>query len=327
MNTTQHSTVAKVLPQFRDCLVEGFFGDFRQHFLAQILRNLLHLIGNSCIFVCQVRMVCPGINDAQSMAAAGEIKVHRPDIRMRLVREVNGNQSANRGSRLVHQTAGLAEEHILGILADLSHFRLRYLTRKEQMVDDGANEHLIGCGRAEARTGQDRGLTVGIKALDIASQLSKPGCHAANQRGGRIDFLCNGLQFFHVDNTHRISLGQDPDGIGTIDPDGRPGIQIHRAGQNPATLMVGMITADFGTSGSGKIPFRRPTESRRKSGIQNHFLFRRKEQLSHKKPPKTAGRNTARIYLIITQSIIQESEKKGSLFHPETSPKSTDNFL
>ncbi len=150
----------------------------------------------------------------------------------------------------------LAEVHILGILADPGDLRLGYLAIKEQAVDDGADEHLIGSGRRKTGAGQHRGLHIGIKALYLAAKVSKPGCHTPDQRRGGVDFLGLNLQIGHIHLAHGIPLGLDADHIGTVDPDSRICIQIYRRSQHMTPLMVCMVTANFRTAGSGKIPLR-----------------------------------------------------------------------
>ena len=74
--------------------------------------------------------------------------MYRADIRVLLVGKVNGNQAAHCGSRLIHQTAGLAKKYIFRVLADLRNFRLGHPAAKKQMFDDCSDQHLKGGGGA-----------------------------------------------------------------------------------------------------------------------------------------------------------------------------------
>ena len=213
-------------------------------------------------------MIRTGIDDTQGMATGSKIEVNRLDDRILLVKEIDGHQIAHGGSHLVHQTAGLAEEHILRVLADHGDFGLRYLAIEEQTVDDGADQHLIGSGRRQTAAGQNGGLAVSVEAFHLAAQLRKAGGHTADQRGCGVDLLRNGSQIFQIHNAHGITLGLNADGLGSIDTDCCHRIQIHGAGQNTAPLMIGMVAADFGTAGSGKITLRRAAKGRGKTGIQ-----------------------------------------------------------
>ena len=256
----EHRPVAALLPQRRDCSIKVLLVNLGQHFLAEVIADAAHLLGNGGIFVGQICMVCTGVDDAQGMTASGEVKVHRLNDGIFLIQEINSHQAAHSGSRLIHQTAGLAEVHILGILADPGDLRLGYLAIKEQAVDDGADEHLIGSGRRKTGAGQHRGLHIGIKALYLAAKVSKPGCHTPDQRRGGVDFLGLNLQIGHIHLAHGIPLGLDADHIGTVDPDSRICIQIYRRSQHMTPLMVCMVTANFRTAGSGKIPLRLVSE-------------------------------------------------------------------
>ena len=62
-----------------------------------------------------------------------------------------------------------------------------------------------------------------------------------------------------------------------------PGIQIHSSGQNPAPLMVRMVSADLGTAGGGEIALRRSTECFGKACVQNVLFFGSKDQFRHGK--------------------------------------------
>ena len=68
------------------------------------------------------------------MAAGGEIEVHRGDDGVVLVKEVDGHKIAHGGGGLVHQAAGLAEEHVFRVLADLGNLRLAHPIVEEQAV-------------------------------------------------------------------------------------------------------------------------------------------------------------------------------------------------
>ena len=219
-------------------------------------------------------MAGPGIDDAQGMATGGKVEVHRGDHRVVLVKEIDAHQIAHSGGGLVHQTAGLAEEHILRILANPRNLRLAHPAIEEQVVDDGADEHLVGCGGAEAGAREHRGGAVGIKALNLAAQLGKPGSHPPNQGGGGVHFLRLGLQAGQLHLGHGIALGQNPDGSGAIYPYRRQGIQIHRRRQYPAPLMVGVVAADLRPSRSRKIPLRLPPKGLPEPGIQCLLLPR-----------------------------------------------------
>ena len=174
MDRTEHSTIAAFLTKFRDCGKEVLLLDLGQYLFPEICADRFNLIGNGCIFIGQIRMAGSGVDDAQGMAAGRKIKVHRSDHWMLPVKEIDGHQITHGRSRLVHQTTGFAEKHILGILTDPGNLRRRYPGIKEQVVEDGADQHFIGGGRTETAAGQDGGFTIGVKAPDRSSQHTAP---------------------------------------------------------------------------------------------------------------------------------------------------------
>ena len=212
------------------------------------------------------------VDDAQGMATGREIKIHWFNDGMLLVEEVNGHQIAHGRSRLIHKAAGLAEEDILGILANLGNFRLADLPLKKQAVDNGSDEHLKGSGRTQAGAGQHRALAVGIKARHPAAQLCKAGADAPHQGGGRIDFLLLGHQAVQRHGAQRIALGENAHGLGPVDPDCSLGIQVYGCRQNPAPLVVRMVAANLCAAGCREIALRLSAESLSKALVQNFLL-------------------------------------------------------
>ena len=286
MNDPHHRPVAAGFPESGNGGVEFFLGNFRDHFPAEALADRLHFARHSGIFVGQVGVVRPGIDDAQGVARGGEVEVYGADVRMVLVREVDGHQAAHSRGRLVHQAAGLAEEHVLSVLADLGDLRLGHPGIKEQVVDDGANQHLEGSRRTEAGTGQNRGLAVSIEAPHLAAQLDEPCRHAPNQSRGVVNLRRHRLQGIQADLAQGVSLGLDPDHIGAIGANRRHRIQIHGTSQNTAPLMVRMVAADLRAARRGEVTLRRFAKGGGKTGIQFFLVVCGKNQCRHNSLPK-----------------------------------------
>ena len=286
MNRTKHRPVTAGLAKLRNPGVEVRLVDLGQHFFAELGADRLQFSGNGGIFIGQIGMTGLAVNDAQGMTAGGEIEVHRVNHRVVLVQEVNAHQIAHSGSHLIHQAAGLAEKHILCILANLGNFRLGNFSVKEQSVDNGADEDLISGRRTQAGAGQHCGLTVGVKAPDIAAHLVEPGCHTPYQGGRGVDLTLHRRQFRHIHLAHGITLGQNPDNLGSIYPHRSPGIQIHGSGQHPAPLMVRVVTTDLRAAGGRKITFRLTVKCVPESGIQLVFFAGGKNQSRHNVPPE-----------------------------------------
>ena len=146
------------------------------------------------------------------------------------------------------------------------------------MVDDGADQHLIGSRRGQTAAGQNGGFAVGIEAFHLAAQLGKTSGNTPDQGGSGIDLRLHRCQVVKIHHTHGIAFGLNADDIGAIDPNCSHGIQIDGSGQHPATLMVGVVTAYFGASGSGEITRRAPLKSSSEAGIQRCLHLRRQNQ-------------------------------------------------
>ena len=216
-------------------------------------------------------MAGPAVDDAQGMAAGGEVEIDAADVGVFLLKEVDGHQAANRGGSLIHQAAGLAEEHILSILADHGDLRGGDPAVEEQVVQNGADEHLVSGGGRKTGTGQNGRLAVSVEALHLTAQLHKPGGHASDQRSGAVDLAFLGDKDLQIHFAHRIALGLNADHIGAVETDGGLGIQIHRGGQDTAPLVVGVVAADLSAAGGGEVALRCAAKDGSKAGIQGLF--------------------------------------------------------
>ena len=274
MDGAHHGPVTALLPQGGNGGVEVIRIDLGQHILTKVGADALQLAGDGGILVGQVSVAGPAVDDAQGMAAGRKIEIHTADPRLILMEEIDGHQAAHGRRGLIHQAAGLAEEHILGILADHGDLRRIDPAVEEQVVEDGADEHLIGRGRTEAGAGEYRRFCVGIEALDFTAQLHKPGGYAPDQRGGTVDLLRLGREDVQIHLAQGIALGLDADNIRAVAADSRPGIQVHCRGQDTTPLMVGVVAADLRPAGGRKVTLRSTAESGGEAGVQGLPLRR-----------------------------------------------------
>ena len=103
------------------------------------------------------------------------------------VLEVDGDNAADGAGGLVHQTAGLAEEHILGILADLGDLDLVELLHVIVVVlaaQDGTDADLKGCGAGQTGAAQHIAGGVAVKAAHLAACIHNALGDAADQGRG-----------------------------------------------------------------------------------------------------------------------------------------------
>ena len=149
------------------------------------------------------------------------------------------------------------------------------------MVDDGADENLVGRRGAQTGAGQNGGFAVSVEARHGAAKLREPRRHAPDQGGGGVDLRFPGCQLGKLHRGHGIPLGEDADGVGTVDSHRRLGVQIDGSGQHSAPLMIGVVAADLRPSGGGEITLRRSTEGSGKAGIQSSLLLRGQGQFGY----------------------------------------------
>ena len=64
-------------------------------------------------------MVGDSVDDTQGMAAGRKIELHLLHLGGGRIGKIDSHRAAYGGGHLIHQTAGLAEVHILGVLTHL----------------------------------------------------------------------------------------------------------------------------------------------------------------------------------------------------------------
>ena len=252
MERTQDCAVRYFIAKLRNLLDKILLGNLPQVITAEAAAKLRQLPGDCSILVGEVSMIGAAIDDADTIAIFGQVHIKLQNLRLSGIGKVDIDHAAHRGCHLVHQAAGLAKVDILGILTDLSDLDGRKLVLKEQVVENGSEEDLEGCGAAQSGTGQNIGSDLGIKALELGTVIPEGGSHAANQCRSRTKLFGPDGEIIQVNLECRIALGLNIDTIGTIEPNLCSGFQIHSRCQNTAMLMVGVITADF-SSARGRV--------------------------------------------------------------------------
>ena len=234
--------------EHRQCLHKFLRADTAQTILAKVIGNGAHFVGDSRIVSRQIRMTSAGAHHHQCIPVRCEVEGGGANFRI-LMLKVHRHKAAGRRRHLIHQSTGLAKEHVFRILADLRPSLVVHRHAVVEIIKDSAHQHFKGCGRAQSTAGGHRRGYSGIKAADAVAQLRHSSCHAANQRCSRPLLLFmhrqvgqiqrNGCIAFTVQVHKQIFSGADC----------RQGIQVHRSCQHPAMVVIRMITADFRPSG------------------------------------------------------------------------------
>ena len=139
MNGAQDGTVARRGAYLRQRLIERVLRHVAQHLFAEEAADRLQLAGDRGVLVGQIRVIRPGINDAQRVARSGKVEGDPLHLRVLLVIEVDEDHAAHAGCHLVHQAAGLPEIDVFGILADLRDLHRVQPVLKKQAVQDVAD--------------------------------------------------------------------------------------------------------------------------------------------------------------------------------------------
>ena len=245
MNGTKDGAIRNLLSQFRKLLQEFLFRNLTEDVLAKEAAHFFQFIGDCRIFISQICVVSAAVNDAKRISCFSKVEVDLLDLWLCGILKVNVNQAANTGCHLIHQTAGLAEVNIFGILANLCDLYSRQLFVIEQFVQNGTEQHLKGSRGTEAAAGKNRGTDSCIKTFQFCPLLGKAGSDAANQSRCGVLFFFTDSQIIQGNLNSRITLGLHTDDVAAIKADICNGFQIHRGCENAAALVIGMVTTDF----------------------------------------------------------------------------------
>ena len=129
-----------------------------------------------------------GVDDAQGVTAVGKVKVDLFHNRRSGVCKVDKDQTSDRRRHLVHQTRGLSEVDVFGVLSDLGNFDGRELIFKEQTVEDSADQNLESGGAGKTRAGENCGADLRVEAAELTAACLECCGNAAHKSGGRILF-------------------------------------------------------------------------------------------------------------------------------------------
>ena len=186
VHSAKHGTVSAFLTQRRERRPEVTFRHVAEERLPEVCRNSAHFFWDVGIVVRQIGVRRGGIHNAERVPGRGKIIVHFPYDGRGGVLEVNRHTAAHRRAHLVHQAAGLAEVDVFGVLPDFGNLHGVKFTLTETMVDDVANQGLIGGGGRQPGTGKHVGSHNSVEAADFIAQCADTRRHTANQCGGSV---------------------------------------------------------------------------------------------------------------------------------------------
>ena len=207
------------------------------------------------IVVGQVGVAALRIADAHDKAVLRQVNGRLADHRVGRVLEVDGDNAADGAGGLVHQTAGLAEEHILGILADLGDLDLVELLHVIVVVlaaQDGTDADLKGCGAGQTGAAQHVAGGVAVKAAHLAARIHDALGYAADQGRGVLGLARLRDEVGDIDIVNFVKAqGLDADDIFLIRGDDGHHIQVDRACQHHTVIVVSVVAADLGAARGG----------------------------------------------------------------------------
>ena len=191
-------------------------------------------------------MVSAGVDDAEVVACRGDVKVDLVDHGSGGICKVDANDAANRACNLVHESAGLAEELVLGVLRELCNFNVVNLAVVVKMAKD-VSDHILERRRGgDARSLEDVGGGVGVKAANRKILGAEACGNARNESVGAIEAL--GARLGEVVEIHYVlgeALTLDAHGHIGARCGNRDDIEIDGGCDDATEVVVGVISGEL----------------------------------------------------------------------------------
>ena len=216
MHRAQHGAVAALLSHLGQARIEIFFWHIAQHMFAEHARHCAHSGGDGGILVCEICVIRARVDDAERIAGLLKVKRQLLDHGPGRVPEVDEHHATHARRRLVHQTTGLAEVDVLGVLADLRNFHGGERLAKKQLIENRADEHLERSRTRQSASGQHARAHRRVKALHVCAAPHKFRRHTANQRGGGVFFILMNAQIVQIDLDRRVALRCNADNVRAV---------------------------------------------------------------------------------------------------------------
>ena len=178
-----------------------------------------------------------------------KVELELLSFRLSLVLKVHVGKAAQTYGGLVHQTAGLAVVVVLGALAHLSERDGLNGGRAPERLHGTAVRGLDG-GRAGKATARGDGAGEGeVEALGLNAKGCNLVGHAADEACGRALLGLLNIQRVEGNLKGGVALIGNADLVGVGCHGDAVNGDIERAGDDVATLVVGVVATDLGTPG------------------------------------------------------------------------------
>ena len=249
VNGAQAGAVAQLGAQLGELGVKVGDVDLAQARLAKLGGDVLHLARNGGVVVSGGHVVGADLNEHERVAMILKVELELLGLRLSLVLKVHVGEAAQAHGSLVHQTAGLAVVVVLGALAHL---------RKRDRLNGGRAPEgfhgttvcgLDGSGAGKAAARGDGAGESEVEALGLNTKRCDLVGHTTHEACGRAFLGLLNIQRVERDLKRRIALVGDANLVGVGCHGDAVNGDIERAGDNVATLVVGVVAADLGTAG------------------------------------------------------------------------------
>ena len=215
--------------------------------------NCLHLGGYGSVIVCKIGVVSARVYDAEVVACRGNIKGHLVDNGSLGIVEIDSNDTANCASDLIHKSAGLTEEDVLGILRELCDFNVIDLSVVIEVAEYVSYHILKSGGRGKSRAFENVGGGVSVKAADSVAFLKEARAHTCDDRRGRAEFCLVGCCVcLKINYVLREALALDADNAVLASRCYRDDIEVNRR-RNYASVVVVCVVARELTSSCNRV--------------------------------------------------------------------------
>lgn len=193
-------------------------------------------------------MVAAGVDDAEAVACRSEVERELFNDRFLRVLEVDRDESADSARGLIHQTGGLAEEDVLGVLRDLRDLGVLDLAVVVEAVEYETDHVLESGGGRESGALEDVGGGVSVIAADLVAVLEEAAAHTGDYRlRGVVEVLIDG-RIGDVDLVDREAFGLDVDVHIAARRSCGDDVEVDGSCEHLAVVVVGVVAGDLASA-------------------------------------------------------------------------------
>ena len=226
--------------------------DVAKDALVEEVCDVHHVGGDARVGGVKSGVAAAGVCEAEGESHGAEISLYRLDL-VRVKIDIYG--VPKRAGQLIHESAGLAEILVLGLLCRAGDDHGVDLAIVEQLAQNLADEHSVCRGRTQTRTRRQCRPDLGIEAAAVQTKLAEGRDHAADEGFRRAEFAGTHGGVVQPDRKITVTLGVDVNRVFAVFLEIGVQAEVNGGGQNPALLVIRVVAGKLSPAGNEQVLF------------------------------------------------------------------------